>query len=147
MTIWREDGAGGIDEAVGDARDGVQERERRQAVEEIAQRDIHTRDNRRVGGCFEKIRESAARDELGEDRQLTRGRIALDADGLGEALVFERREPRDAVTDQSLERRQLRLDVNALEHLAGFAVEGQRPPPQAINVARRRDRRGRKIGR
>ena len=78
---------------MGDPGNGVKQSERRQALEQVAQRDINPRDDRRVGGRLEEVREPAAGDEFGEDRQLARGRIALNADGLGEALVFERREP------------------------------------------------------
>ena len=89
-----------------------------------------------VGRRFEQVRETAAGDELSEDRELAGRGIALHARRTREPFVLECREPRHALADQRLERGQLGLDVRALEHFASFAVEGQRSPSQAVDVAR-----------
>ena len=113
----------------------MKQRERREALEQVTERDIDARHDRCVGGRFEKVREAAAGDELREDRELTGRRVALHPVRPGEPFILESGQPGDAVPDERFERRQLRLHVGALQHLARFAVERQRPSPQAIDVA------------
>ena len=113
----------------------MEERERREALDQVTERDIDTRHDRCVGGRLEKVREAAAGDELREDRELTGRRVALHSVRPGESFILESGQAGDAVPDERFERRQLGLHVGALQHRARLAVEGQRPSPQAIDVA------------
>ena len=145
LAIRRQDGARGVDEAVRDAVGRVQQRQRRQRVEQVAQSDVDAGNDSGVSGGFEQVREAAAGDELGQDRELSGGWVALHPRRAGETLVLEDRQPRDARLDERFERGQVRLEMDALEHLARLAVERERPPPQAIDVTGGRDRRRREI--
>ena len=140
LSVGREYGAGYVDESVRDADCRVEQGERRQAVQEIAEGDVNARNDRGIGCRVEQIRQARAVDELGEDDELTGVGVALDARLTREALVLNARELRDPFANQRLERRDLWLNAEALEHLSGFAVERRRTAPEAINVPARRDR-------
>ena len=88
----------------------MQQRERREALEQVTERDVDARHDRCVGGRLEKVREAAAGDELREDRELTGRRVALHPVRAGEPFILESGQAGDAVPDERFERRQLRLD-------------------------------------
>ena len=117
------------------AGSAVQRGDCRQRVEQVPERDVDARHDPLFAGRLEDVGETSALREVRDDRQLARRRIALGRIRMAESIVLEADEAGDPLANRRLESRELRPDVQPLEHRAGLAIERKGAAAQAIGVA------------
>ena len=119
--------------------------QRRQRLEQVAERDVHARDDRRIGRRRRADPKDGCRSRTPRRPPGRRSPSRSIRSGRAKRSSSRRGNLGNAATNDLLEHGELGPDVQSFEHATAFAVKRQRSPAEPVGVAGGGDRRRERV--